>query len=1066
MDKPKSLQEIIQAHKQRLGLFYGRKVECENFLENLMLPMEDQGRKFLFNIYGQGGVGKTWLLLEIEKIAREHEILSIKIDREISTVLDGMDQIAKNLEEQGYDFKNFRNRYKSYIQKCNDLQTDPQVPEGIASLLSTVIVNAGYSLVQGTPAIVVTKIVNKKMAEEQLGKVLSFITRKITSKEDQFLILHPLEAITPEFLSDLRESVSSDTFLLCIDSFERNVDVLDLWLLELLRGTYGALPPGIMLIIAGRDPLDSNRWDDYQSLITRLPLEPFTAEECAEYLNLRGIKNQKNVQIIISLSEGLPMLVNMLASQSPKSIEGLGDISGKAIERFLQWVEDPFQREIAINAALPRFLDYDILEQLTDPGKSDVLFSWLQKMPFIQSRGEHQWVYHDMVRDFMLRYKRQISPQSWKEIHIQLADYYDKRRVEMNLPNEMAIESKGYQQCILEICYHRFCSNPPLELATALNLLVQYLLVGGDLDLRIAQALHQAELDCDVQIEYRWGDSIIDGLRAYSEKEDLNKTLTLLQRIIKFPKLSPDLVPKAHITCGIIYDNLQQYSEAILSKSRALELAPENAEYFFSRGKSYEDFGQHIKAIDDFNKAIELNSMVGMYYIHRGSALKEVNRLEESISDFRRALELSRGELCERCPACYRNLAISYLDLNRYEESIAALTRLIEVDPTTAENFGLRGWCWYHLKNYEEALKDCNKALELQPICKTCTPNCPICYILHSYINKAFNNYDGAIADETKIIELLPENAEHYFNRGLNYSHIGQHEEAIADITHAIELEPLNPLYYIGRGLSYLETRRYKESIADFTHVIELEPGNALCYFYRGLSYDKTGEHQEAIADKTRAIELDPKNAEYYHSRGVSYFYSKRLDDAIDNMSQAIIFDPNNAFYYKERGFNYNLAGRYAEAIVDLTQAIDIEPGNAQYYHLRGSSYFAAGRYDEAIADVTRAIELEPNNAELYRNRGAIYRANGQYENAVTDGTHAIELEQGNGLCYLSRGLSYQATGRFSEAITDITQAIELEPSHYDWYEDRAKAYEANGEPEKATMDRALAAELKTGHAE
>jgi Flp pilus assembly protein TadD len=47
------------------------------------------------------------------------------------------------------------------------------------------------------------------------------------------------------------------------------------------------------------------------------------------------------------------------------------------------------------------------------------------------------------------------------------------------------------------------------------------------------------------------------------------------------------------------------------------------------------------------------------------------------------------------------------------------------------------------------------------------------------------NNYQGAIDDFTKAIELNPENAEAYYRRGVVRQNIGMEDEGVIDITKA-----------------------------------------------------------------------------------------------------------------------------------------------------------------------------------------------------------------------------------------------------------------------------------------
>jgi len=107
-----------------------------------------------------------------------------------------------------------------------------------------------------------------------------------------------------------------------------------------------------------------------------------------------------------------------------------------------------------------------------------------------------------------------------------------------------------------------------------------------------------------------------------------------------------------------------------------------------------------------------------------------------------------------------------------------------------------------------------------------------------------------------KAIELNPDNADAYFNRGDAYDEIGEYEKAIADYSKAIELKPGDALAYFNRGNAYGEIREYGKAIADYSRVIELNPGDADTYYNRGLACQEKGELAKAASDLEKCIEL------------------------------------------------------------------------------------------------------------------------------------------------------------------------------------------------------------------
>jgi len=96
------------------------------------------------------------------------------------------------------------------------------------------------------------------------------------------------------------------------------------------------------------------------------------------------------------------------------------------------------------------------------------------------------------------------------------------------------------------------------------------------------------------------------------------------------------------------------------------------------------------------------------------------------------------------------------------------------------------------------------------------------------------HQYDRAIADYTTAIQLKPDYAEAYNDRGFAYYLKGEAERAIADYTRAIELRPDYPQAYNSRGVAYM-AHGYgaAKSVPDFDRAIALQPDFRYAYINR-----------------------------------------------------------------------------------------------------------------------------------------------------------------------------------------------------------------------------------------
>ena len=76
--------------------------------------------------------------------------------------------------------------------------------------------------------------------------------------------------------------------------------------------------------------------------------------------------------------------------------------------------------------------------------------------------------------------------------------------------------------------------------------------------------------------------------------------------------VNPELSASEHLKQGEAHTDQGQWDEAIAEYSKAIELAPEVAKGYYSRGIAYDNKTQWDLAIADFNKAIELLDDAGL----------------------------------------------------------------------------------------------------------------------------------------------------------------------------------------------------------------------------------------------------------------------------------------------------------------------------------------------------------------------------------------------------------------------------------------------------------------------
>lgn len=142
------------------------------------------------------------------------------------------------------------------------------------------------------------------------------------------------------------------------------------------------------------------------------------------------------------------------------------------------------------------------------------------------------------------------------------------------------------------------------------------------------------------------------------------------------------------------------------------------------------------------------------------------------------------------------------------------------------------------------------------------------------------NEYEQAISNYTKAIEMAPNMAKAYYNRGNAYIAQGLFDKAVLDYTKAIAINPGFTEAYYDRGLNYAMKGEYDRAIQDYNKVIEMAPKMAKAYYNRGNAYITQGRYDQAILDYTKAIEINPRLGSAYHNRALAYYDKGEFDKA------------------------------------------------------------------------------------------------------------------------------------------------------------------------------------------
>ncbi len=200
-----------------------------------------------------------------------------------------------------------------------------------------------------------------------------------------------------------------------------------------------------------------------------------------------------------------------------------------------------------------------------------------------------------------------------------------------------------------------------------------------------------------------------------------------------------------------------------------------SATEYYNMGNEAKDPEEKIKY---YTKAIEINPYNAQYYYYRGLAYKAKTHFPLAIEDFSKAIVYQANY-----PNAYVSRGLSYYEMGQQDAAIADYTKAISLDPSDALTFLRRGISFQKKGDNEKALADYHEAIKLKPDYVSALNNRGLIYM-----RKGDN--EKALADFNEAIRLNPKYVFGYKNRAVVYERMGDKERAAADRAKVKELDP------------------------------------------------------------------------------------------------------------------------------------------------------------------------------------------------------------------------------------------------------------------------------------
>ena len=180
---------------------------------------------------------------------------------------------------------------------------------------------------------------------------------------------------------------------------------------------------------------------------------------------------------------------------------------------------------------------------------------------------------------------------------------------------------------------------------------------------------------------------------------------------------------------------------------------------------------------------------------------------------------------------------------------------MIEDDQDNISLYYGRGMDFMHVQDYESALKDMDRVIELNP-------NLLLGHFARAIIRTKQLEYDYQLSGESEFTDnrktgiTLPDNISGTTKLPEISIKSIHYEEILREYEKIIKIDPTFIYAYYNRAEIFSIEKDFRAAISDYNKAIELEPQFAEAYFNRGIAKLSIGETSAGLDDLRKAGEL------------------------------------------------------------------------------------------------------------------------------------------------------------------------------------------------------------------
>jgi tetratricopeptide (TPR) repeat protein/ADP-heptose:LPS heptosyltransferase len=298
----------------------------------------------------------------------------------------------------------------------------------------------------------------------------------------------------------------------------------------------------------------------------------------------------------------------------------------------------------------------------------------------------------------------------------------------------------------------------------------------------------------------------------------------------------------------------------------------------------------------------------------------------------------ARKALTPGTPAALCEAGLHHFRAGRHLDAQLCCRQALEINPDHADTLHLMGLLSLHARQYDHAVEWISRAIRLDP------------------------------------------RPDYLVSLGSTLLQQGRYEEALKVFEKAIQLSPDNAELWRQRGDILVQLQRHDQALPSYQHVLTLNPDHPEALYKSGVLLGQFERYGEAIAYLDRSDRALPNHAPTLEARAKVLYNLKRPEECLTEGKRAYRLDPGNADTCDTIAGALRLLGRHEEALEWFDRALDIAPNSTEIINNKIILLYYLHRFDDIFALYARVKSLKLNDAMTDGTVSLAYLLTGNFE--------------------------------------------------------------------------------------